>query len=67
MDYKGKRVLVLDGFGRQQASILRQLHDLKCIITTVNDSKLDVGYASHYPHHRIVEKGPYLFILLIPC
>ena len=42
MDYKGKKVLVLDGFGRQQASILRQLHDLGCIITTVNDCKLDV-------------------------
>ena len=57
MDYKGTRVLVLDGFGRQQASILRQLHDLGCIITTVNDSKLDVGYASRYPHKRIVEHG----------
>lgn len=57
MDYKGKSVLVLDGFGRQQASILRQLHDLGCIITTVNDDKLDVGYASRYPHKRIVVKG----------
>jgi len=57
MDYKGKRVLVLDGFGRQQSSILRQLHDLECVITTVNNSKLDVGYASRYPHKRIVEHG----------
>ena len=57
MDYKGKRVLVLDGFGRQQASILKQLHDMGCIITTVNDSKLDVGYASRYPHKRIVKHG----------
>lgn len=57
MDYNGKRVLVLDGFGRQQASILRQLHDLGCIITTVNDCKLDVGYASRYPHKRLVENG----------
>ena len=57
MNYKGKRVLVLDGFGRQQASILRQLHDLGCIITTINASKLDVGYASRYPHKRKVVPG----------
>ena len=57
MDYKGKRVLVLDGFGRQQATMLKQLHDLGCIITTVNDRKLDVGYSSRYPKNRIVQKG----------
>ena len=57
MDYRGKRVLVLDGFGRQVAVILTELHDMGCIITTVNDSKLDIGYSSRYPKHRIVEHG----------
>ena len=57
MDYNGKRVLVLDGFGRQVAVILTELHDLGCVITTLNDSKLDIGYASRYPKHRIVEHG----------
>lgn len=57
MDYKGKRVLVLDGYGRQVAAILSELHDLGCVITTLNDRKLDVGYASRYPKFKIVERG----------
>lgn len=54
MDFKGKRVLVLDGYGRQIPSILEQLHKLGCIITTLNSSKLDVGYTSRYPRKKIV-------------
>ena len=57
MDYKGKRVLVLDGFGRQVPAILKELHDLGCVITTLNDRKLDVGYSSRYPDKKIVEPG----------
>lgn len=57
MEFKGVRVLVLDGYGRQIPSILHQLHQLKCVITTINESKLDVGYTSRYPKHRIVQKG----------
>ena len=57
MNYKGVRVLLLDGYGRQIPSILHQLHQLGCIVTTVNESKLDVGYSSRYPKKRIVQKG----------
>ena len=57
MDFKGKKVLLLDGFGRQIASILIQLHRLGCVVTTMNESKLDVGYSSRYPKKRIVVKG----------
>lgn len=57
MDYKGLRVLMLDGYGRQSAAILTELHELGCVITTLNDSKLDIGYASRYPKHKIVEHG----------
>ncbi len=57
MDFKGKKVLVLDGYGRQIPSILIQLNKLGCVVTTVNDSKLDVGYSSRYPKKRIVAKG----------
>ncbi len=57
MNFKGMRVLVLDGYGRQIPSILHQLHNLGCIITTVNESRLDVGYTSRYPQKRIVQKG----------
>ena len=57
MDYKGKRVFVLDGYGRMLPTILKQLHDLGCIITTLNDSKLDIGYSSRYPTKKILAKG----------
>lgn len=57
MDFKGIRVLLLDGFGRQIPSMLRQLYELRCEITTLNSSKLDPGYASRYPNKKIVIKG----------
>ena len=57
MEFKGKKVLLLDGFGRQIASLLIQLRKLGCIVTTMNESKLDIGYTSRYPKKRIVVKG----------
>lgn len=57
MDYKGIKVLVMDGYGRQVPTILKQLHDLGCAITTVNDSKLDIGYSSRYPSKKLIVKG----------
>jgi Carbamoylphosphate synthase large subunit (split gene in MJ) len=56
-EYKGKTVLLLDGYGRQIPSILHQLHELGCVVTTVCESKLDAGYTSRYPQKRIVVKG----------
>lgn len=55
--YKGKKVLLLDGYGRQVPSLLHQLHGLGCKITTICESKLDVGYTSRYPSKRIVARG----------
>lgn len=55
MNFKGLRVLVLDGFGRQMAVVLRELHKLGCQITTVNQSKLDIGYTSRYPKTKLYE------------
>ncbi len=55
MDFKGVRVLVLDGYGRQVPTILQQLHDLGCVITTLNCSKLDIGYTSRYPKNKLLE------------
>ena len=54
MDYKGKRVLVLDGYGRQVPIVLQQLHNEGCVITTLNCSKNDCGYASRYPVSKLV-------------
>ena len=55
MGFKGIRVLVLDGYGRQCAIVLKELHDLGCEITTLNVSKWDVGYASRYPKNKLLE------------
>lgn len=57
MNYKGLKVLVLDGYGRQVPSVLKQLHKLGCEITTVNDHKLDIGNTSRYPKHKVVLPG----------
>ena len=56
MNFKGLRVLLLDGFCRQNAILLKELHNLGCVVTTLCDSKLDVGYASRYPKHRIIDR-----------
>ena len=56
MDFKGVRVLLLDGFCRQNAILLKELHDLGCEVTTLCDSKLDVSYASRYPKRRILDR-----------
>lgn len=55
--YSGKKVLLLDGYGRQIPSILHQLRQLGCAVTTICESKLDVGYTSRYPSKRIVVHG----------
>jgi predicted ATP-grasp superfamily ATP-dependent carboligase len=55
--YKGLSVLLLDGYGRHIPPMLTQLHDLGCVITPVNDSRLDVGYVSRYPKRKILIEG----------
>ena len=50
-------VLVLDGSGRQIMPVLVGLHKLGCHITTLNFSKLDIGYASRYPHKKLLYSG----------
>lgn len=56
MEFKGIRILVLDGFCRQVAVILKELHKMGCVITTLNDSKLDIGFASRYPKKKLIDK-----------
>ena len=57
MDFTGKRILLLDGYGRQIPSILHQLHKLGCAVTTINETKLDVGNTSRYPKKKIIVSG----------
>ena len=56
-EYMGKKVLLLDGYGRQIPSLMQQLHRLGCVITVLCDSKLNVGYTSRYPHKKLVVRG----------
>ncbi len=56
MNFKGKKVLLLDGFCRQNAILLKELNKLGCVVTTLNSSSLDVGYASRYPKKRLIDK-----------
>lgn len=55
MDFHGTRVLLLDGFCRQNAVLLKELHGLGCAVTTLNNSRLDVGYTSRYPVRRLLD------------
>lgn len=57
MEYKGKRILLFDGYGRQVPTLLKQFHELGCKVTTINDSKLDIGYSSRYPANKMIIKG----------
>lgn len=57
MDYAGKKVLLLDGYGRQIPSLLHQLRGLGCRVTTMCESRWDVGWTSRLPSRRVVVHG----------
>lgn len=57
MNYSELKVLVIDGPGRQIMPVLNGLYKLGCNITTLNYSKLDIGYASRYPQKKLLYKG----------
>ena len=57
MDFTKIRVLLLDTSGRQVPTILRELHELGCHVTTLNSSRLDIGYASRYPDVKLLYPG----------
>ena len=53
-EFSGIRVLLLEGFARQNMPMIEALHKLGCHITTYNSSKLDIGYASRYPNKKLL-------------
>ena len=53
-DFKGTKVLVLNGASRQVLGVLEDLHSLGCHVTTLNHSKLNNGYASRYPDKKLL-------------
>ena len=57
MIFSELKILVIDGPGRQIMPVLHGLNQLGCEITTLNFSKLDIGYASRYPQKKLLYKG----------
>ncbi|MBQ8963460.1 MAG: NAD-dependent epimerase/dehydratase family protein [Clostridia bacterium] len=53
-DLRGVRVLLLEGFARQNMALMPALKALGCHLTTYNSSKLDVGYASRWPDVKLI-------------
>ena len=47
-------VLLIEGRARQVLPMSKSLRALGCEVTTYNGSKLDPGYASKYPHRKIL-------------
>ena len=54
-DLRGVRVLLLEGFARQNMALMPALKALGCHVTTLNASRLDVGYASRWPDVRLLQ------------
>ena len=54
-DLRGVRVLLLEGFARQNMALMPALKALGCHLTTYNSSRLDVGYASRWPDVRLLD------------
>ena len=52
---KGVRVLLLEGFARQNMALIPALKKLGCHVTTYNASRLDIGYASRFPDVKLIE------------
>ena len=48
------KVLLIEGRARQVLPMSKALRQLGCEVTTYNISKLDPGYASKYPHRKLI-------------
>lgn len=54
MDFKGVRVLVLEGYAKQCLPLIRAFRGLGCIVSALCGSRLDVAFASRYTNHKIL-------------
>jgi len=54
MDFKRKRVLILEGYARQCLPYLRAFKKFGCETALLCNSKLDCGYLSRLPDHKIL-------------
>lgn len=53
---KRKHILVTDGFCKQVLPFIRAYKDLGCEVTVLCDSRLNCGWASRLPDHKILAK-----------
>ena len=53
-DFKGKHILILEGYARQCLPYMREFKKLGCEISLLCHTKLDCGYASRLPDHKIL-------------
>ena len=51
---KGKHILVLEGYCKQVLPFLRGFKELGCEVSVLCGTKLDCGYASRLPDHKIL-------------
>ncbi len=54
MSFKGKRILILEGYCKQCLPFIRGFKNLGCDVTILCETKLDCGYASRLPDHKIL-------------
>ena len=54
VNLRGVRVLLIEGFARQNMALMPALKELGCHVTTLNSSRLDLGYASRWPDRKLI-------------
>ena len=52
--FKGKHMLILEGYARQCLSFMKSFKKMGCEVTLLCGSKLDLGYWPRYPDHKSV-------------
>ena len=53
MDFKGIRVLILEGYAKQCLPFIREFRKMGCEVSALCNSRLDVAHASRYTNHKI--------------
>ena len=51
---KGKHILILEGYARQCLPYMREFKKMGCEISLLCHTRLDCGYASRLPDHKIL-------------
>ena len=54
MEFKGIRVLVLEGYARQSLPLIKAFDKMGCEVTALCNSKLDVAYVCRYTTHKVL-------------